>query len=158
MERSLYVRFGYMILLFSLWAGPATATDPKPRPTWCPATCWYGSRCLTLEEDICHDYNDRGHTGVFRGTYRHGFETSQFLPEGSKCRYWLSGELAPVDVELRERWPYLVATVNIEVEGTVTAPGCYGHMQVSPRELKVAKVRSFKVVEVIAVPTLAPNQ
>ncbi len=148
----------YLMLLLALSIGSADAMEPEPRPTWCPETCWYGSRCLTQAEDICHDYDDLAHTGVFRGTYQHGFETSVFVPDGSKCRYWLSGNVAVVKAELAKRWPYLVADVVLEVEGTVTGPGCYGHMQASSRELRVAKVRSFRVVEVVPVPTLIPGR
>jgi len=71
--------------------------------------CW-------LSKDPCHDYEDQAHTGMFKGVYRHGFETSVFRPDGSKCEYWLSGKLDRIRAAFKKRQPYLLAIAKIEVE------------------------------------------
>jgi hypothetical protein len=97
-------------------------------------------------------------TRVFRGTYRSGFENSTFYPEGSKCFWWVSGDLGALGKELDRRWPYGEATATVQVEGTLTAPGCYGHMGVARRELTVKKVVSFDIKNVIPMPTMPRGQ
>jgi hypothetical protein len=58
----------------------------------------------------------------------------------------------------REARQYLRATAKARFEGTLTKPGCYGHMGGSRRELKVTKVESFHVTDTLPRRTLPPEK
>lgn len=105
-----------------------------------------------MEECDDSTYDEGGPT-VFQGMYRHGFETSLFRAEGSKCDWYLSGDFGPLGDELQKRWPYLRAIVTLRVEGTLTPPGCYGHMGIGHRELKATKVISYMITSVEPLPS-----
>ena len=108
--------------------------------------------------DDCDDREYESAVGisrVFRGTYSHGFEHSAFVPDGSPCRWWLSGELGSLREALPTADPHRRAAARVEVEGTLTPPGCYGHMGAARRQLQVTRVLA---VEILPAPTVPPGE
>ena len=69
--------------------------------------------------------------GVFQGTYRRGFEQSDFVPQGGKERWWVTGNITAL--EQRTTYPVFVV-----VEAELSPPGRY--RQGCRRELVVTKV------------------
>lgn len=104
----------------------------------------------------CSDeyYGDTPRSGTYRGTYEWSFESGSF-DDGSKCRYWLSGNLGPLwdAVKTTPNGPYSDGTALIEVEGTLTPPGCYGKDGIFRRELRVTKLVSFRITNLIPAQT-----
>jgi len=77
---------------------------------------------------------------VYVGIYEHGFERSDFHPNGNCWRppYWLEG-VAPV---LRGTANY--AAVRVTFVGDATSLGGHGHLGTYVREVKVNKVLSVE--------------
>ncbi len=80
----------------------------------------------------------------YRGTYLFGMEQSEFRPEGSRDKWWLSGDIH----DLRKRFTRpskdgsaeLSGPVAIVVEGELSAIGQHGHLGLYKRELRVSQV------------------
>jgi hypothetical protein len=125
------------------------------------ATEWWQPTAPLCPIDDCDDSEydkDAGVSRVFRGIYSHGGKHSVFVATGAKCGWWMSGNLGQLRKDLDATWPHLLATATVEVEGTLTPPGCYGHIGGARRELKVTKVISFKITEVVPLSTLLPGR
>lgn len=82
---------------------------------------------------------------MLTGIYALGFETSQFVPSGSDCRWWLSGNAKPIWVATRSPQGMESASVRVKVEGIVRQPDCNGHMGVYRREWNVARILSLAI-------------
>jgi uncharacterized protein YceK len=80
----------------------------------------------------------------FRGTFLFGIEQSEFRPEGSHEKWWLSGNIH----ELRKRFARpsqhasaeLSGPVDIVVDGQLSGIGQHGHLGQYKRELRVSHV------------------
>jgi hypothetical protein len=89
-------------------------------------------------------------TDVYRGRFTDGFETSKFVPCGSSEKWWAKGNVEPIyrtfypDYDrsgLPREFPNIrFKTGYVEVEGTVTWRGTYGHMGEYDREIRIEKV------------------
>jgi hypothetical protein len=82
--------------------------------------------------------------GVFAGYYYHGFEKSDFKPNGTTDVWWLSGNISSV-VNLfiapsRNELPQVKEPVYLVVRGSLTPGGGYGHLNAYKRELSVTEV------------------
>ncbi|MGE3251787.1 MAG: hypothetical protein AB7J28_08490 [Hyphomonadaceae bacterium] len=85
----------------------------------------------------------------FEGVWDFHFETSSFRTTDRQGPYWLSGD--------GEVWPQLTApfgatghpwgTLDVVVEGELSAPGQYGHLGAYERELRVTRVISSRLHE-----------
>ena len=83
-------------------------------------------------------------SGTYRGIYVLGFERNDFIPENSKERWWLWGEIG----ELRRRMTgparfnevALASPVSLVVEGELSARGRYGRPGLYRRALQVTRV------------------
>ena len=74
-------------------------------------------------------------TGMFAGYFRHGWETSDFRPAGTKERWWLEGALTKLSGSCGISAPcYLV------VRGNLSGLGRHGHLGDSNRELEVTEI------------------
>ena len=78
-------------------------------------------------------------TAVFRGHYSSGFEESSFRPCGSAERWWLE-----VSEKNYDQWSTAMAPhkgrTYIELRGTRTGKGQYGHLGLYDRGLNVIEV------------------
>jgi len=84
-----------------------------------------------------------GETGVFRGVFFYGFETSDFRVCGSNEIWWASGNLKPlIDVTPAPG----SRGVYAEIQGELSPPGSYGHLGMYPREIEIRKVRRVLAV------------
>jgi uncharacterized protein YceK len=78
----------------------------------------------------------------YRGTYLFGMERSEFRPEGSRDKWWLSGDIH----DLRKRFtrPSKDGSAELSgpvvVEGELSAIGQHGHLGLYKRELRVSQV------------------
>jgi len=80
-------------------------------------------------------------SGVYRGTYLLGDERSDFTPEGTRERWWLSGDTEAIT----SRMGVLGNPVFVSVEGQLSQRGKFGHLGAYRRELRVTRV-----IEVLA--------
>lgn len=98
--------------------------------------------CLALATMLWHR-----RSGVFRGRFTDGFETSRFVPCGSSEKWWVEGDK---ELIYRAFYPnfdrnclpedFRFKTGYMEVQGRVTWRGAYGHMGEYNREIHIAKV------------------
>ena len=85
-------------------------------------------------------------TATFQGVYRAGFETQAFWPADGAGPYWVDGDaraLETLDAAVKRAnggspW----GGVRVEVEGTLSPPGKYGHLNAYERKLRVRKVKA----------------
>lgn len=114
-----------------------------------PASAAAEARLLALETCEVRVWGATPRTGVFRGIYRVAFEMSDFQPDGSECRWWLRGSTEDLAFTVWRQDdsgdPYEPRTAHVEVEGTLSGPGRFGHGGGSPRELVVLWVISASV-------------
>jgi hypothetical protein len=92
-------------------------------------------------------------SGVYSGYYTYGFEVSRFMPAGTKEKWWLTGDVPCRPQYTKETVAGLINTTPIlyvEVRGTLSAKGSYGHQDAYSRELKA---ENFSVCR-----TLLPNE
>jgi hypothetical protein len=82
-------------------------------------------------------------SGVYAGYYTHGYEVSEFVPSGTKEKWWLAGALPCIPQYTKDN----VATAPkenpvryIAVRGTLSAKGEHGHLGAYSRELTVQQV------------------
>ena len=88
----------------------------------------------------------------FKGTYVFGREQSEFRPEGSREKWWVTGSID----ELRQRFvssskgarQEFTGPVSVVVDGELSAAGDHGHLGIYKRELRVTEV--VEVGEMIA--------
>lgn len=84
--------------------------------------------------------------GRFSGRFTDGFETSAFRPCGSNDPYWVIDDTQSLIDSTRpngaEGSPTQPSTVYVEVEGTLSPRGSYGHLETYDRELVVSRVLS----------------
>ncbi len=94
--------------------------------------------------DPCDDteYGDESRTGIFRGIYTLAFEQSTFQPDGSKCRWWMVGDIDALLFTLGTGRSYAGSSARVEVEGLLSVPGRYGHRGGARRELRVSRLLS----------------
>jgi hypothetical protein len=85
--------------------------------------------------------------GIFQGYYTHGFEVSQFTPQGTNEKWWLEGSIEDIIRQLvapKDETPKLKSPIYIVVEGKLSKPGKYGHLGGYVRRLSVEKVVQVK--------------
>jgi hypothetical protein len=85
-------------------------------------------------------------SGVFRGEYTIGFETSSFKPCGVDERWWVRGNAEalvaaamPAGIE-PQKLRYYQGSVYADVRARVSRRGRYGHLGFYDREMNVVKV------------------
>jgi len=88
--------------------------------------------------------------GVFVGYYWRGFEVSDFKPLGTRERWWLTGNIAPVasgfiSPSATDRRKFRNG-VYLVVRGTLSPEGSYGHLSHYSRELVVQEVVEVREV------------
>jgi len=85
---------------------------------------------------------------LYRGLYVGGFEHSDFMPCGTQERWWLQGEAyAQIQAAVTEKrrtpgntdWT-LSSPVYVELRGSLSKPGRYGHMGAYSRQLNAQKL------------------
>ncbi|HYD71622.1 MAG TPA: hypothetical protein VEF55_00680 [Candidatus Binatia bacterium] len=77
----------------------------------------------------------------FSGAWDWRFETSAFTTDGGEGPYWLVGEgrvWEQLNAPFGDRGPW--GRAHIVVEGTLSAPGQYGHLGAYSRQLRVTRV------------------
>jgi len=84
---------------------------------------------------------------TYSGYFVSGFETSSFLPDKTKERWWLTGNLTCPDVrdetkDIMARGPILY----IVVRASVSEKGRHGHLGAYSREVKVSETISCRKV------------
>jgi hypothetical protein len=80
---------------------------------------------------------------IYSGSYKPGWELSDFTPRGSTETWWLSGNLQRID-RLAEGYHPHGIHFFITVEGQLSSPGHYGHLGAYSRELRVIQVISVR--------------
>jgi len=87
-------------------------------------------------------------SGVYRGTAPFGFEHSDFTPDDSREKWWLSGTAVN---EITDRMggtgPTLHNPVHVVLEGVLSERGHHGHLGQYRRELRVVRVLEAKQPE-----------
>jgi len=85
------------------------------------------------------------HYSVFEGTYVVWFEVSRFTPKDTHEAWWLSGKVPCLDkftkVGDEDSEPLYL---HLEVRGTLSPEGHYGHLGGYSRELEVTEVLSCR--------------
>jgi hypothetical protein len=83
-------------------------------------------------------------SGTYRGIHEFGFERCDFIPENSKERWSLSGDIMELHRRMTRPARFneiaLASPVFIVVEGELSKPGHYGHNGGCRRELVVTRV------------------
>jgi hypothetical protein len=74
-------------------------------------------------------------SGVFTGYYEYGFEESRFVPAGTKENWWLSGSVPCKEVSAKADPFGPTPILYLEVRGTLSSEGKYGHLDAYTREL-----------------------
>ena len=118
-------------------------------------------RDWTVHTTGCDTRHIRHVTGIFRGHYAPGFESSAFVP----CPRddWVlpsdSLDATPIDFRAWVTWPARARTIQwpdaprdpfgnpryyVQWRGTISGPASYGHMGVSPFEFRVDSVLSVQ--------------
>lgn len=113
-------------------------TPPMLRRTFIAAAALLLTACATAEPQGPRR---------FAGTWDFHFETSSFVSDAGEGPYWLA---ANGDV-----WPQLTApfaeqggpwgTLDVVIEGELSAPGQYGHLGAYERELRITRVISSRL-------------
>lgn len=119
-------------------------------------------RDWTVQSDGCDQRVVRHQKGVFRGHYMPGFEASAFDPCPANAWFLPSDSLGRETINRRawvtwaanavgsRSWPpaprdaFGNPRYFVEWRGTVIGPGHYGHMGVSPFELRIDSVLSIR--------------
>ncbi|MBC8138244.1 MAG: hypothetical protein H8F28_20380 [Fibrella sp.] len=87
---------------------------------------------------------------TFRGMFTDGFEKAAFRPCGSDESYWVAGNTQPIYALILPNGvpvsPAPVTEVYVEVEGTLSPRGEFGHLGMYERELTVDQVLSARTV------------
>ena len=84
-------------------------------------------------------------TDTFAGYYTSGFETSEFRPKDKKHeRWWLTGSLPCSFLSFNQEGNAPWHRVYVEVQGTLSPAGQYGHMGAYHRELAVSRMVSCR--------------
>jgi hypothetical protein len=81
--------------------------------------------------------------GVYLGYYSFGFETSRFTPTNSDEKWWLSGT-NPCSELAHEVAPGFTPVLYVEVRGSLSWKGKFGHLGQYSRELTVKEVLSCR--------------
>jgi hypothetical protein len=80
-------------------------------------------------------------SGVYSGYYTFGFEVSSFVPTNTKETWWLSGASPCRSLSDAARGKSGEnPVIYLEIRGTLSRKGRYGHLGAYPRELNVQKV------------------
>lgn len=83
---------------------------------------------------------------TFTGVYRAGFETQAFWPADGAGPYWVDGDAKALDAldaaVKRANGGSPWGGVRVELQGTLSPPGRYGHLNAYERKLRVRKVTS----------------
>jgi hypothetical protein len=98
--------------------------------------------CIVLSFATGSDHWPR--SGVFRGTAVLGFEHSDFAPDDSHEKWWLSGAVNAVYDRMSRTQPPLQNPVYVALEGELSERGHHGHLGQYRRELRVVRVLEVK--------------
>ena len=80
----------------------------------------------------------------FRGRFVARWEVSSFEPCGESERWWTSFEAADGPAAQRLINNARPPGIDVELFGTVSEPGNYGHMGLYDREFRVQRIREVK--------------
>ena len=82
-------------------------------------------------------------SGIYVGYYTYGYEVSEFVPSGTKEKWWLVGAVPCIPQYTKEN----VATAAkddpvryLAVRGTLSAEGKHGHLGAYSRELNAHEI------------------
>jgi hypothetical protein len=79
-------------------------------------------------------------TRIYRGVCTKRWEVSRFQPCGSREEWWITGHVDRIITALTTPDGFTGGTLYVEVQGSVSSPGRYGHLGAYRRELTVHKV------------------
>lgn len=84
-------------------------------------------------------------SGTYVGDYTRGFEMSKFTPDADKTEHWwLHGKVDCPDAVDKRTAAGRPPIMHLEVHGTLSAEGRYGHRGAYTRELTVQEVLKCK--------------
>ncbi len=83
--------------------------------------------------------------GIFRGVYQTEFEKSSFRVDDRERTVWLSGDVRRVFAGIGGWKKGVKLKARLTVEGTMSAPGYYGHFGMWERELVVKRVVTARI-------------
>lgn len=82
----------------------------------------------------------------YAGVYRAGFETQAFWPADGAGPYWVEGDAKALDAldaaVKRANGGSPWGGVRVELEGELSQPGKFGHLNAYERKLRVLKVKA----------------
>ncbi|MBU6372004.1 MAG: hypothetical protein KJS97_04690 [Alphaproteobacteria bacterium] len=83
---------------------------------------------------------------TYQGVYRAGFETQAFWPADGAGPYWVEGDAKALDAldaaVKRANGGSPWGGVRVELEGALSPPGKYGHLNAYQHKLRVLKVKA----------------
>jgi hypothetical protein len=84
--------------------------------------------------------------GTYSGYYAYGFETSYFLPEGKKEKWWLQGTAPCPEIQAKSPPMGPSPILFVVVRGKLSGKGSHGHMGAYSRELTATEVVSCRII------------
>jgi hypothetical protein len=95
-------------------------------------------------------------SGIYTGYYVHGYELSEFIPTGTKEKWWLTGAVPRIPQYTKDNVgtaPKSNPVRYISVRGTLSAEGKHGHLGAYSREVTAQQVLECREL----LPTEKPN-
>ncbi len=90
---------------------------------------------------------------LYKGYYAYGFETNNFMPCNSEEVWWVESNLPAIAKEADAEYKILPNSLYyIELGGEISAPGNYGHLGASDRELMIRVVKVAKLARDVICP------
>ena len=94
---------------------------------------------------------DRAEPQTFAGVYRIGFETQAFWPAEGGGPYWVEGDKASLaalaGAVSKANGGLQWGGIAVEVEGLLSPPGKYGHLEAYGRSLRVTRVKATRPLD-----------